>query len=354
MAASIQGYIGLFAIIGATVLGCYLFYHAHKWVSTARHAIQEMKPTTAPVPRAPEIKKQLGFEFCAKRELPSIDMLLKDAKENGQVWVMGRDCSHWLNGFRERIEEYVRVRKLSFTFLLAAQGTQSIQLAEDAKLISRQSPEARNDCVETFNSIRKSLGNNADKLRLGIYDLPPVHSIVVIDADTEDEQIVVNHYLYDIDPLERPSLILKKTHLPDQLRVVFAQYHRSICHAMRNAKDEEGKPLETEPKRTYLKLGFQSQVSRDLLEIEPQLNFKDAKPIHFKSWNETEVDLKKQLIDNETVYGIVENIAKLLNEWNKDLERASLLMLEPDSRIYLYIQSCKKHYEKLREIGFLS
>ena len=38
MAASTQGYIGLIAIIGATVLGCYLVYNAYKWVSTARSA----------------------------------------------------------------------------------------------------------------------------------------------------------------------------------------------------------------------------------------------------------------------------------------------------------------------------
>jgi hypothetical protein len=118
---------------------------------------------------------------------------------------------------------------------------------------------------------------------------------------------------------------------------------------------KEGSDIsETEPKLAYLKLGFQSSVKRDLLEIEPQLNFKDPKHIDFKSWNEIGTDLKKQYIDNETVYGLVENIAKLVNEWNNDLDRASLLMLRPDSNIYLYIQSCGKYYAKLREIGFLN
>jgi hypothetical protein len=96
------------------------------------------------------------------------------------------------------------------------------------------------------------------------------------------------------------------------------------------------------------------QLKRDLLEIESQLSFEKPKPIYFKSWDETEADTRKQLIDNETAYGIVDNIAKVFNEWNKDLDRASLLMLRPSSQMYLYIQSCKKYYEKLREIGFLS
>jgi hypothetical protein len=202
------------------------------------------KPAPAVMPSAPEIKKELGFALCARRELPNVHMLLKDAKENGQVWVMGIDCSHWLTGFPEKIAELVRTRHLSFTFLLAAEGTQSTQLAEGAELISPQSDVTHGRSVELFNSIRSGLGNNAHKLRLGIYDLPPVHSMVVINAeDTEDEQIVVDHYLYNIDPLERPSLVLKRTNLSDQQRVVFDQYHKSIEYVMRNAKDQEGKPL---------------------------------------------------------------------------------------------------------------
>lgn len=113
-------------------------------------------------------------------------------------------------------------------------------------------------------------------------------------------------------------------------------------------------PPKTEPNLTYLKLGFQAAVRQNLREIESKLSFEHPKPIHFKSWNETESDMKKQLIDNENVYEIVEKIAAVLNEWNNDLDRASLLMLEPDSKIFLYIQSCKKYYAKLTEIGFLS
>jgi hypothetical protein len=41
--ASIQGYIGLIAIIGATALGCYLFYLAYQWVKLANQAIRERR-----------------------------------------------------------------------------------------------------------------------------------------------------------------------------------------------------------------------------------------------------------------------------------------------------------------------
>jgi len=103
------------------------------------------------------------------------------------------------------------------------------------------------------------------------------------------------------------------------------------------------------------KLGFQSLLRQDLLAIQPQLNFNEPKPIHFKSWNETEAGMKKQLIDNEGIYEIMENIARVLDDWNGTLDRASRLMLELDSgKIYLCIQAIKKYCEKLREIGFLS
>jgi hypothetical protein len=106
--------------------------------------------------------------------------------------------------------------------------------------------------------------------------------------------------------------------------------------------------------RQLMKLGFQSLVKQDLLAIERQFDFRAPKRIDFESWNDTDADLKKQYIDNPAVYRILENIVKVLNEWNAELNRASLLMLEPNSVIWVYAQSCKKYYEKLREFEFLS
>jgi len=103
-----------------------------------------------------------------------------------------------------------------------------------------------------------------------------------------------------------------------------------------------------------MKLGFQSLVKQDLLAIERQLVFQTPKRIDFESWNDTDAETKKRYVDKETVYRTIDNIAKVLNEWNTELDRASLLMLEPNSVLWLYIQSCKKYYEKLRAIEFLS
>lgn len=107
--------------------------------------------------------------------------------------------------------------------------------------------------------------------------------------------------------------------------------------------------------RQLMKLGFQSLVKQDLLAIEQQLNPRAPRRIDFEAWNDADfADLKKQYIDNTAIYNAVENIAKVLNKWNTELKDASLLMVEPNSVLWVYAQSCKKYYEKLREFEFLS
>ena len=119
----------------------------------------------------------------------------------------------------------------------------------------------------------------------------------------------------------------------------------------------EAKPDALKPwrQRQLKKLGFQSLVKQDLLAIEQQLNPRTPRRIDFEAWNNADfADLKKQYIDDTAVYNAVENIAKVLNKWNTELKDASLLMVEPKSALWVYAQSCKKYYEKLRESEFLS
>jgi hypothetical protein len=126
--------------------------------------------------------------------------------------------------------------------------------------------------------------------------------------------------------------------------------------AQEGAPSTESKSAVLKPwrQRQIMELGFQSLVKQDLLAIERQFDFRTPKHVDFDSWNDIDADLKKQYIDNPTVYSILENIAKVLNEWNAELDRAALLMLEPNSVIWVYVQSYKKYCEKLRELEFLN
>ena len=104
-----------------------------------------------------------------------------------------------------------------------------------------------------------------------------------------------------------------------------------------------------------LKLGYRSLIRENLLQIKPQYhNFQDPKPIYFKYWNETEANRKRQLIDNEELYDVLENISKIINDWNNDVNRWSRLKLEPSSSLHLYIQALDKYYEQLKAVSFLT
>jgi hypothetical protein len=303
---------------------------------------------------SPESQATRGLDLCREEDHPKVEALLSEARSKSTVWVMGIDCAYWLDNCAEKVKKYVIDHDLSFIFLLSEKNPATLDPTSKAGLISIKSKDTIDRSIEQFQTMKSELKEKGSKIQLGIYDLPLVHSMVVVNPDTDAERIQVTHYLYKTPWVDRPCLTLRRQFLTSGQQVVFDGYHGSIKYALDSAKDEEGKSLETEPKRTYVKLGFQTQIKRDLLEIESQLNFEKPKPIHFKSWDETETEMRKQLIDNETAYGIVENIAKVLNEWNKDLDRASLLMVRPGSQICFYIQSCRKYYQKLREIGFLS
>lgn len=110
-----------------------------------------------------------------------------------------------------------------------------------------------------------------------------------------------------------------------------------------------------DPERTLLlQLGYRCLIRQNLLEMEPQIHeLREPKSIYFKFWNDTDAKLKEQLIGDKTIYDILENISRALNDRNNDLDRERRLMLLP-STLHLYRQACDKYYEKLREIGFLS
>ena len=109
-----------------------------------------------------------------------------------------------------------------------------------------------------------------------------------------------------------------------------------------------------EQERRLLKFGFHSLIQRQLTEIERRLDFQNPKPIQFSSWNDFQEDVKKQYIDDHRTYEIIEKIAKVLDEWNKAVNRADLLRVQPNSgTIHLCIQGFRTYHDKLKEHDLL-
>jgi hypothetical protein len=80
MTAPIQGYIGLFAIIGATVLACYLFYNIYKWVKLANQAIRERQSGRLPTPvkKQPELVLEPLPHYKGWPEAPPLEVAKED------------------------------------------------------------------------------------------------------------------------------------------------------------------------------------------------------------------------------------------------------------------------------------
>ena len=242
----VYGTIGLVAIVAAAILGVFLLQRLYRWVRTARPAIREMKPPAATVPTASEIEDERAFDLYRTRDSPDIETLLQDARSESTIWVMGIDCSYWLKTYPQKVREAVRDRDLSFVFLIGKEGSSDIKRAAEAGLISWASDAGIEGSKSEFRKLRDDLGEKSHKVRIGICDLPPAHSMVVINPDNpETEVIQVTHYLYETDPAQRPIMLLRRALLTTRQQTVFDQYHKSIEHVLRHkgTKDLDGNHL---------------------------------------------------------------------------------------------------------------
>jgi hypothetical protein len=109
-----------------------------------------------------------------------------------------------------------------------------------------------------------------------------------------------------------------------------------------------------EQERMLLKLGFHSQIQRQLTEIWKRLDVENPKPVQFKAWSDFHEDVRKQYIDDLRTYETIEKIAKVVDTWNEAVNRASLLRVQPNSgTIFLCIKSFSEYHGDLKQLGFL-
>jgi hypothetical protein len=189
-----------------------------------------------------------GLDLRREEDRPKIDSLLDEAERGSTVWVLGIDCAYWLDDYRGKVREYVtgRDHDLSITFLVAKPDSVILETASEAKLTSPGSKGRIEKAISLFQEMKSELGEKGGKIRLGIYDLPLVHSMVVVNPNTSVERIQVTHYLYKMNWVDIPNLTLRRQFLTKPQQAVFDAYHGSIKHVLENARDLDGKPLVSE------------------------------------------------------------------------------------------------------------
>jgi len=231
--ANYSAVAALAIFVASTYWICYRFI---MW----RKSKSEPKTITAV---SPEPQATQGLSLCREENRPQMEVLLNEAERNSTVWVMGIDCTYWLEDCRKKVKEYVTGHDLSFIFLVAKPDSVIPKTASEAKLISLGSKGRIESSISLFQEMKSELKEKGAKIQLGIYDLPLVHSMVVVNPNTRAERIQVTHYLYKAPWVDRPNLTLRRQLLTNEQQGVFDGYHDSIWYALKNARDLAGKPL---------------------------------------------------------------------------------------------------------------
>jgi hypothetical protein len=178
-----------------------------------------------------------------------------------------------------------------------------------------------------------------------------------IGVQHEDVPLIKKLFGFSKVPESKSGLLSKSSEKPEAVpQISPIQVRSGDVIPLRN-----GEPVRVtvslEPERQILlHKGYQSLIREDLFEIRLQYQrFEDAQKIYFKSWNETNATLKRELIgkigDTDVLYDTVEEISKILNWWNNDVDRAHSLTYQVNNGKYL--QGLDTHYKTLKTIGFL-
>ncbi|MGA8905775.1 MAG: hypothetical protein WB661_12300 [Candidatus Bathyarchaeia archaeon] len=223
--------------IGLVIVGIIVVIYG---VHATRKQHSGLLPKGASVEGRPN--SQQGFDLCRTKDLPQVDELLDHALVGSTVWVMGIELPYWLVQNPNKVRDAVQIRQLSFIFLIA-KDSEELERAATLGLLTPGTKSGHLRAIRAFEKLKADLKEDGNKIRLGIYDMPIVHTMVVINPIRGPEEMQIRHYLYNVDPQELPILLAKRSGLTRKQEIVFDNYHRSIEHVLRNTKDLDGNPL---------------------------------------------------------------------------------------------------------------
>jgi hypothetical protein len=224
-ATSTQGYLGLAAIIVATILACYLGYRGYKWVSAANQAMQEIK--TKPVGRTRSVesgstfipggepitvtsKLLAGLEFYpSRKELPSIEGVIETAKSS--VDVLAFTVEHWADAagpIAKAVGDDAHIKHFRFILL----NPESRFMKEVVELNKRTTiPDRISESLDKLQKIKNGLNDiQKGRLDIRIHDSLPIHSIIAIDAESDSGLIYVENYIHDSAPRQWVTLRISR------------------------------------------------------------------------------------------------------------------------------------------------
>ena len=337
----------------------------------------------------------IGYQLYPRlhrRATHDLRKILLSLEENGEMWLLGYDHDAWTKHNPEIIKSAVKDKHVKFTFLFFYPQSRIFHHAVESALLEEGSSKTGRGSVDNLRKIKQALGEDQDKIQVKFCDLPPVCSMVIVNPTSE---VAVAHlwpHMYKVLYSGRLWLTYAKNKANEKKD--FEKCKASFEYANADEKSwKDGDPVPAyvelwkpesegtimplksgdlialrsgEPVRVTVSLepekqillpkGYQSLIREDLIEIHSQYQqFVDAQKIYFKYWNETNATLKRELIgkigDTDVLYDTIEEIAKILNWWNDNVDRQHSLTYQVNNGEYL--QGLDTHYKTLKTIGFL-
>lgn len=198
--------------IGALFLGYLMYFKKSKpevKVSQNDSNIQELKDETQSYKiqvkeaqrKIQELEKNPKVSHV--KESGKFDEFLNDVK-NG-VYVLAISANSFADR-QQRMIKMINERRISFTFLLPNPNSEWMKNSSDI-IIDEPSRTEIIEKLKNFRKIHDSIGDNKDKIKIKLFDLPLIHSMMIIDPESKQGKMNISFFQYNVEDADKRTNI---------------------------------------------------------------------------------------------------------------------------------------------------
>jgi hypothetical protein len=206
----IFGIFGLLTIILASILTFHLVLNAYRRIKSALST------------------RAIRF-YASRKDLPELETRLLQAKR--EIGILGITLEYLSRQYADIIKQLL-CKGVHMKFLTLNPNSELVGRVEKAMATTRVK-EAIIASLETLCLIKQELGSiEKSRVEIRTFDLLPIHSIIVVDPNSDDANILVESYLYNTDPRSRSIIIVSKR----DNEAVYMKYWNSYRFVLENSE----------------------------------------------------------------------------------------------------------------------
>jgi hypothetical protein len=245
---SVVAYWLILAFVGLTAFPLWIGYQFATWrsskkIESLRRQVSEaasyrsIESGTTIIPNGSPItvtsKLLAGMEFYPSRKELQARVLLEDLVEgaHSSVDLLGFTLESWSVGVRDTIRKSLKDGK-HFRFIILSPAFKCMKEADDLN----QKINLQTRISESLGMLQTIKSESSDiergRLDIRIHDLLPIHSIVVIDAESDRGVIYVEYYVYGTDSRSWVTFSISKK----EQSALFERYWQSYKYVWERSK----------------------------------------------------------------------------------------------------------------------